>query len=53
MQRRLKRKRNDRAAQTPQQQEEMRALIDRLRAAMPGLLASLPIAKRRQLEELD
>jgi hypothetical protein len=35
----------------PQEQEEMRALIDSLRAAMPGLLASLPIEKRRELEQ--
>jgi hypothetical protein len=39
-------------AQTARQQEEMRALVESLRAAMPGLLASLPIEKRRELEGL-
>jgi hypothetical protein len=53
MQRRLKRKRNDWAVKTPQQREEMRAVIDSLRAAMPGLLTSLPIEKRRELEGLE
>jgi hypothetical protein len=43
----------DWATQTPQQQEEMRALIASLRASMPALLAALPIEKRRELEGLD
>jgi hypothetical protein len=40
----------DWATQTPAQQEELRDLIDKLRDSMPGLLASLPIEKRRELE---
>ena len=40
------------AAQTPEQQEEMRSLIAALRADMPALLATLPIEKRRELEGL-
>lgn len=39
--------------QTPAQQAEMRDLIDRLRESMPDLLASLPIEKRRELEQLE
>jgi len=43
----------DWATQTPAQQAEMRDLIDGLRESMPDLLGSLPIEKRRQLEQLE
>jgi hypothetical protein len=41
------------SAQMPQQREETRNLIDNLRAGMPGLLRSLPIEKRRELEGME
>jgi len=43
----------DWAKLSPDKQAELREIIKRFRDEMPELLASLPIEKRRELEELD